>query len=159
MGTNSLFSHVSLYWFDAITLGLNKGLVQAINKGLDYKKILNIRSKINSFNNKDWINDNNLISFAIFPIKYQNEIIGTLSVYTGYQYDFHQNCLNFLLNCSSILAAYAGNTIDKKYIEEKVIPNLPEQQRDEATEKLISIDKINKTTLKGQNSATSDNFD
>ena len=58
------------------------------------------------FKNKDWILENHFKSFACFRIVYKEKVLGTLSLYTGYKYDFHSSCRSFLERVTSLVAAF-----------------------------------------------------
>ena len=50
----------------------------------------NTQSNPNPFKNEQWIRDNKFQSFACFPLIAEgDEVQGTLSLYTGYNYEFH----------------------------------------------------------------------
>ena len=123
------------------------------------------------FNNQKWVKNNRLISFACFPLIYLDEVVGTLSVYTGYEYDFHPSCQKFLGKVSSLIAAFIGRTEEKKkeqnkdnYIKKKIIPTLPREEQQEAVKTLDAIDNSSKTLNSSEDSinenyATSNKLD
>jgi GAF domain-containing protein len=59
------------------------------------------------FKNEKWIRDNGFQSFACFPlIAKENEVQGTLSLYTGYNYEFHTDSIQFLQGVADQLAVF-----------------------------------------------------
>ncbi|MDJ0735752.1 MAG: GAF domain-containing protein [Nostocaceae cyanobacterium] len=84
-----------------------------VGKVVESKKeeiVEDIEQQIQEFNNKEWIINNKFKSFACFPLVYYNEVIGTLSVYTKYNYKFHDSCQEFLKRVSSLIAAFIVRT-------------------------------------------------
>ncbi len=61
--------------------------------------------EIKKFNNKQWISDNKLKSFACLPLCVQDECVGTISVYTKYNHKFYQDHKNFLEQIAFLTAA------------------------------------------------------
>ena len=70
----------------------------------------NIETEKEKFTNRLWIEQNRLKSYACFPIISkisEQQIVGTLAVYTAYRYDFHrQSCQDFLVKIASLTAAF-----------------------------------------------------
>ena len=56
------------------------------------------------FHNGDWILKNNLASLAIYPLISNKEVVGSISIYTGYIYQFSDEDKDFLANVSRLLA-------------------------------------------------------
>ncbi|NEP14491.1 MAG: GAF domain-containing protein [Symploca sp. SIO2C1] len=65
-----------------------------------------ISEQIDNFKNKKWVERYKFASFACFPLISQGEVLGTLSVYTGYKYDFHPSTQKFLEKVASLIAAF-----------------------------------------------------
>ncbi len=65
-----------------------------------------ISKQIDNFKNKKWVERYQFQSFACFPLISQGEVLGTLSVYTGYEYDFHPSTQKFLEKVASLIAAF-----------------------------------------------------
>ena len=79
--------------------------------------------------------DNNFKSFGCFPLIFQGKVLGTISLYTGYEYDFHSSCQTFLDKVTSVVAAFMqrvneSKTVDKVY---SVLKELAGQPVDLAT--------------------------
>jgi GAF domain-containing protein len=56
------------------------------------------------FHNEDWIISNNFQSVACFPLLAKGEMLGTLSVYTGYKYD--SDSIDFLQSVTDLLCSF-----------------------------------------------------
>lgn len=56
------------------------------------------------FHNGEWIDKNYLASLAIYPLISNKEVVGTISIYTGYIYQFSDEDQDFLANVSRLLA-------------------------------------------------------
>lgn len=71
------------------------------------------------FINADWIKDNGFESFGCFPliIPESDEIVGTISLFAGYEYEFHYGTIKFLNYLTSSLATLIGKEKKKKKIE------------------------------------------
>lgn len=61
--------------------------------------------EIKKFNNKEWIRNNQLKSFACLPLCVQEECVGTISVYTKYNHIFYKDHRNFLEQIALLTAA------------------------------------------------------
>jgi GAF domain-containing protein len=58
------------------------------------------------FMSRVWMKEQPLTSFICFPLSIQGEVVGTLSLFTGYKHQFNLNEIDFLTNVSYLLAAY-----------------------------------------------------
>lgn len=70
------------------------------------KIVKDIYSERASFRNWDWIEANGLKSFACFPLTAKSKIVGTLSLFTGYPFEFYDSDQEFLHNITSLIAAF-----------------------------------------------------
>ena len=61
---------------------------------------------LQKFTNRDWIKRNKFKSFGCFPLISKDEVVGTFSLYTGYNYDFHVDSIDFLQGISDLIAAF-----------------------------------------------------
>jgi GAF domain-containing protein len=61
---------------------------------------------LDQFKNKDWIKENGFPSFGCFPLVEKGDVVGTLSVYTGHNYQFHPDSVAFLQSISNLLALF-----------------------------------------------------
>lgn len=95
-----------------------------------------INERIDQFKSKDWIQLNGFESFGCFPLIYKNEVVGTLSLYTGYKYEFHPGVQEFLGRVSFLIAAFIGKMIESAVVRD-VISQLDEL--DEAEEAIDSL--------------------
>ena len=75
---------------------------------------------IKKFKNQDWITLNQFKSFGCFPLIYKEEVVGTLSLYTGYEYDFHPGCIEFLERVASLTAAFIGRVKEEEVVNSVV---------------------------------------
>lgn len=62
--------------------------------------------QISQFKNKNWIKDNYFQSFGCFPLVAKNETLGTLSLYTGYNYEFYPDSIEFLQGVADLIASF-----------------------------------------------------
>jgi GAF domain-containing protein len=102
-----------------------------VGKAIKFKKpviIKGIDSKnITKFRNHNWVNINNFQSFGCFPLLYKEEVIGAISLYAGYEYDFHPGCLDFLDRVASLTAAFIGKIKELEQLDDmrKELDSLP----------------------------------
>lgn len=78
---------------------------------------------IKEFKNQDWIKLNQFKSFGCFPIIYKEEVVGAISLYTGYKYDFHPGCKEFLQRVASLVAAFIGRVKESETVN-RIVQNL-----------------------------------
>jgi GAF domain-containing protein/two-component sensor histidine kinase len=71
--------------------------------------IQNIETRKNDFRIYEWICANGLKSYAGFPLKVGGKILGTLSVFVGFNYEFYPNDVSHLNNIAYLLAAFTQN--------------------------------------------------
>ncbi|MBF2089469.1 MAG: GAF domain-containing protein [Synechococcales cyanobacterium K44_A2020_017] len=71
-----------------------------------YEIVEDIATREFEFSNPEWIRSQNLKSFVCFPLLIQGKIVGTLSLFTGYVYEFGETDIELLENVSFLLAAY-----------------------------------------------------
>ena len=74
------------------------------------------KHNIQKFKNQNWIERNKFKSFGCFPLIYKAEVVGTLSLYTSYEYDFHPGCQEFLQRVASLTAAFIGRVKELKAV-------------------------------------------
>jgi GAF domain-containing protein len=84
---------------------VSQGLVGKAYKTGQSIEINSIDEKINLFLSKDWIHEFNLKSFFCFPLIYQENSVGVLSLFTGYEYELHDSDRTFLKTISCFLAS------------------------------------------------------
>lgn len=94
----------------------------------------NISDRIDQFKSKDWIQLNQFQSFGCFPLIYKEDVVGTLSLYTAYQYQFHPGTKEFLGRVSFLIAAFIGKMIESEVVRD-VVSQLDESEQ--------SIDPVN----------------
>ena len=61
---------------------------------------------IDKFKNKTWIRQNNLQAFGCFPLVDKNEVVGTLSLYAGYNYEFYPDSIDFFQGIADSFASF-----------------------------------------------------
>ncbi|MEM7067089.1 MAG: GAF domain-containing protein, partial [Cyanobacteria bacterium P01_B01_bin.77] len=62
--------------------------------------------ELKRFKNEVWIRENELKSFGCFPLIVEGRIVGTLSIFAGYEYTFHESAITFIEAVTSILASF-----------------------------------------------------
>lgn len=67
--------------------------------------------EIAGFKNEAWIRSNDLKSFRCFPLKLDHKTVGTLSVFVGYEYIFHDDAIEFLEQVTPVIAAFIHNSM------------------------------------------------
>jgi signal transduction histidine kinase len=67
--------------------------------------IPSIAPRAQEFRNPQWIQANGLKSYACFPITFNTRVLGTLSLYTGYDHEFDESELIFIEQLVFLLAA------------------------------------------------------
>ncbi|MBE9005291.1 GAF domain-containing protein [Fortiea sp. LEGE XX443] len=106
------------------------GNVMSIKKYVIIQGINN--QNIKEFKNQDWIRLNEFKSFGCFPLIYKAEVVGAISLYTGYEYDFHPGCQEFLQRVASLVAAFIGRVKESEAVNHIVqeLDNCPTQSMD-----------------------------
>jgi hypothetical protein len=66
--------------------------------------IASIKAERYRFHNLDWIERNSLAALSIHPLIFRNAVLGTISIYLGYKYEFSDEDRVFLSNISRLLA-------------------------------------------------------
>jgi uncharacterized protein YjbI with pentapeptide repeats len=66
------------------------------------------------FHNPEWILKNELATLAIYPLISNHEVVGTISIYTGFIYEFSDEDMDFLSNVSRLLAFFMHQCTLKK---------------------------------------------
>jgi GAF domain-containing protein len=92
-------------FLSSVVLGKRRLIVQ------DIQSLINTDGEVSKedhpFKNDQWIKENNFQCFACFPLMTkENEIQGTLSLYTGYNYEFHADSIRFLQGMVDQLSAF-----------------------------------------------------
>lgn len=62
--------------------------------------------ELKKFKNEVWIRENQLKSFGCFPLVVEGRVVGTLSIFTGYEYTFHESAITFIEAVTSIFASF-----------------------------------------------------
>jgi GAF domain-containing protein len=58
------------------------------------------------FVNEEWVRKNQFKSYGCFPLIAGDKLVGTLSLYVAYNYDFHPSCIDFLERLTTLLASF-----------------------------------------------------
>ncbi|GEM_PF-2741020 len=134
---------------------LGEGLVGKVLELGEPLIIENIPERIEQFRNKEWIMDNKFKSFGCFPLIYQTEIVGTLSLYAAYEYDFHRSCQEFLTRVGSLIAAFIGSKKESSHASE------PSDSSTHTPNLSIGIarEPLTSTPIDSENSKTETDFD
>ena len=82
------------------------GLIKEIFSSRKPVKIEKIETQIDRFKSKEWILEHDLKSFFGFPLLIQGKAVGTMALFTGYEYKLDRNEENFINNINFLLAAY-----------------------------------------------------
>lgn len=83
---------------------------------------------INEFENSEWIKRNKLKAYACYPISYEDLVIGTISIFIPYEYDFYSFDKYFLtLFSQEIMSTY----ITTQYIKRLRLEDSKEEARNE----------------------------
>jgi transcriptional regulator with GAF, ATPase, and Fis domain len=77
--------------------------------------------KIDKFINSKWINDSGIESFGCFPliVHETEDVIGTISFFSGYEYEFHPSAINFLDDVISSIAVVVQKEKRLKKVEKR----------------------------------------
>jgi len=94
-----------------------QGLVGKVLETGQFEIIKNIEEEENRIIDKEWVRAQNLKSFICFPLLTLGRVIGTLSLFTGYVYEFNDSDIEFLRNVSSLLAAFKVRSEKVKRID------------------------------------------
>lgn len=78
--------------------------------------IEDINLEIHDFINKNWIEKQKFKSFGCFPLVTKKEVLGTLSLFIGYNYNFHESCRSFLKTVTSQLASFEESLRQSKRV-------------------------------------------
>ncbi len=70
--------------------------------------IIDVSSEIDKFNNKTWIEANDLKSFTCLPLSVGDKCVGTISIYTKHRYYFFDSNKYFLEGIAFLTAAIIG---------------------------------------------------
>jgi GAF domain-containing protein len=92
---------------------VTQGLVGKVYRTKEPIEIEKIDDNIKLFVNRKWILDSKLKSFFCFPLIYQGRAIGTMSVFTGYEYELHDRDRKFLQEVA-LLVASCKSIIDNR---------------------------------------------
>jgi transcriptional regulator with GAF, ATPase, and Fis domain len=76
---------------------------------------------VDKFISSDWIKKNGFESFGCFPliVPQREEVVGTLSLFAGHEYEFHSSCVDFLNNVISSISLLVQKEKKREKIEKK----------------------------------------
>jgi signal transduction histidine kinase len=95
-----------------------------------------IADREEAFHNIAWIKRNGLQAYACFPLKIKGDIVGTLSLYIGYEYDFDSDEVRFLTSIASLV----GSLTDNLHVAGKI--RLGSRDLEEERDKNISSARV-----------------
>lgn len=98
----SIFTHDEDRNNDPIEIG--QGLAGSVAKSRRRLVLLDLIEK--QFNNEPWVIRNSFKTFSCLPLISRGHLVGTLSLYTGYRYDYHKNSIDFLQSIAESIATY-----------------------------------------------------
>jgi GAF domain-containing protein/two-component sensor histidine kinase len=71
--------------------------------------VRDVEERKDKFRTYEWIRANGLKSYAGFPLRVEEKILGTLSVFVGFNYEFYPDDATHLNNITYLLAAFTRN--------------------------------------------------
>ncbi len=74
--------------------------------------------KRSEFKNKRWIDENYFKAFGCFPLMLQEKVVGTLSLFSSYEYKYHPSSINFVETVASTIASFIAR-VELELIELK----------------------------------------
>jgi GAF domain-containing protein len=84
---------------------IHSGLVGYVAQNKIPIILQNLEDHWDKFRNSEWVKANSLQAFGCFPILLKGECLGTLSLYTGYYYDFHPDSVEFVQGIIDLIAS------------------------------------------------------
>lgn len=102
---------------------LKEGFVGIASDSLEAVIIPKITANgmLDEFINADWVKENGFESFGCFPliIPETEEVVGTISLFAGYEYEFHAGTIKFLNDVTSSIATLIGKEKKKQKIKKR----------------------------------------
>ena len=99
------------------------------------------------FHNENWIKLNNIKSMAVLPLLASGQMVGTITVATGYKHKFSQRNKTFLTNVASLLASISVIKGYKEQLRATERELTEERHKFFATSRQVSYDSIMKGFL------------
>jgi signal transduction histidine kinase len=106
-----------------------------------------IEQKLYKFHNEIWYKQNNIKSMAVLPLLANGQIVGTITVSTGYKHKFSQGNKKFLENVASLLASIIAIEEYKKKLRATERELTEERHKFFATSRQVSYDSVMKGFL------------
>jgi hypothetical protein len=100
--------------------------------------------------NEHWVRKNEFKSFGCFPLVANEKLVGTLSLYVAYKYDFHTSCREFLGRLTTLLASFIFRVTESRAIRSinEEIGNIRTILSDDETElKVPGRSEIRQTSI------------
>jgi GAF domain-containing protein len=94
---------------------INEGMIGKVCNEKIPKEINKIKERIDEFLSKKWIEDYNLQSFFCYPLITQGNVVGVMSIFTGYEHYLHDSDRRFLETIAYLLAAYRAGIRSTKF--------------------------------------------
>ena len=99
------------------------------------------------FHNQNWIKLNNIKSMAVLPLLASGQMVGTITVATGYKHKFSQRNKTFLKNVASLLASISVIKGYKEQLRATERELTEERHKFFATSRQVSYDSVMKGFL------------
>lgn len=106
-----------------------------------------IEKNIYKFRNEDWYKLSNIKSIAVLPLLASGQMVGTITVYTGYKHKFSQGNKTFLKNVASLLASIIVIKGYKEQLRATEKELTEERHKFFATSRQVSYDSVMKGFL------------
>jgi GAF domain len=120
---------------------INEGMIGQVCKKGTPKEINKIDERIDEFLSKKWIEDSDLKSFFCYPLLIKGDIVGVISVFTGYEHYLHSSGRRFLQTIAYLLAAYRVGIRSSKFDDEIIVPLSVQRDTDK-----FSVSKLIKSS-------------
>jgi hypothetical protein len=93
---------------------ISDGLPQWSSKSKKPIMLIIDDNTISKFSSKqDWVKKHRLKSYACFPLISRGKIVGALSLYSGFEYQYYKGCIDFLEEICEIVAAFVRRSNEK----------------------------------------------
>lgn len=84
----------------------DSGFLRAAFESKEPMIVLDVQSRLDEFHDPNWMRENGFVTAGYFPILHEEEIIGILSLYLWYAYEFYETKIEFLRNlCHQVATA------------------------------------------------------
>jgi signal transduction histidine kinase len=87
-----------------------EGVIGEVFNTGEPKFVVDISSSVHEYCNIKWIEENGLKSHGCYPLSIDGKCVGTISVFTGYNYYFHEDDRSLLERISLLVASFIRKT-------------------------------------------------